>query len=194
MRSVLIAALTVGCLQADPLPVGITRGSLLSIASNQIEVRRSDGAVYNCSYDSHTFFQRDRWPVQAGQLVAGEPIEVLSDRRPGSHQCYTRMLSVVHALPGRPAPVVRREVAPLYGSLTFSGTVVREDGSSLTIRTHDGEHALRLRADTRYSQDGVRLDRRAPLVNKHVFVRAGHGTSGAVEAYQVMWGEVFTPN
>jgi hypothetical protein len=40
------------------------------------------------------------------------------------------------------------------------------------------------RADTHYSTAAE------PLLNKHVFVRAGRTLPGALEAYQVIWGEI----
>jgi hypothetical protein len=85
----------------EAMPVGFVRGSLLSwqgsAASGTLTVRRADGAVYDCSYDAQTLFQRDQWPIHVADLNAGEPVEVLSDRR--SRVCYARMLSVVHRMP-----------------------------------------------------------------------------------------------
>ncbi len=177
---------------ADPLPVGFTRGSLLSIHSGSLEVRRADGVIYDCAYDAHTFFQRDRWPIQAGQLIAGEPVEVLSDRTPGTRACYTRMLSVVHAVRGRTSLPQPPEPAPLRGSLTLAGLVIGENAASVTVRTRSGQRTLRLRPDTSYSHNGSRLAAREPLTNQHVFVRAGRGSNGALEAYQIMWGEILS--
>jgi len=180
------------------LPVGITRGSLVawqgSPASGIVVVRRSDGEVYGCSFDAHTLFQRNQWPVRVDALHEGEPVEVVSDRKQGSANCYARMLSVVYAT----AVAVRREkprapaAAPaLRGYLTFSGVVLRADASAMTLRTRDGDRTLLLRGDTRYSEDGVRLEEPAALVNRHVFVRGGRTIDGEFEAYQVMWGEIF---
>lgn len=179
------------------LPVGITRGSLVawqgSPASGSVVVRRSDGEVYGCSFDAQTLFQRNQWPVRVDALHAGEPVEVVSDRKLGSAGCYARMLSVVDAT----AVVVRRAmprapVAPaLQGYLTFAGVVLRADAAAMTLRTRDGDRRLLLRGDTRYSEDGVRLEEPAALVNRHVFVRGGRTIDGEFEAYQVMWGEIF---
>ena len=195
MRTFLIAALAVyAC--AEPLPVGFTRGNLLSIEAGSLAVQRADGVVYECGYDYHTFIQRYRWPIQAGQLAPGEFVEVLSDRRAGTRACYTRMLSVVLAVPRRatarpprPQPPLRQP-QPMRGSLTLAGLVAREDGSSFTVKTRAGERTLRLRVDTSFSRDGMRLEARAPLINQHVFIRGGRGLSGALEAYQIMWREI----
>lgn len=198
MRTVLIAALAAGtcaCVAGEPLPVGFTRGNVLSVDDGWLAVRRTDGAIYECGYDGHTLFQRNRWPIQAGQLAPGEFVEVLSDQRSGARTCYTRMLSVVlaPAVTRRAIPGLPRERTPLRGSMTLAGLVTREDGSSFTVKTRDGERTLRLRMDTSFSRDGIRLAAPAPLVNEHVFIRAGRGMSGALEAYQIMWGEILNP-
>ena len=53
------------------------------------------------------------------------------------------------------------------------------------------EKTLLLRPDTRFSGDGVRLGAPQPLLNKHVFVTAGRDIYGVLEAYQIVWGEIF---
>jgi hypothetical protein len=180
------------------MPVGFVRGSLLSwqgsAAFGNLTVQRADGAVYDCSYDAHTLFQRNQWPIQVADLNAGEPVEVLSDRK--SRACYARMLSVVHRMPEpegwRPHAVTRpREGFQPRGNLTFGGVVVDGPGGAITIKTRAGERTLLLRSDTRFSGDGVRLEAPGPLLNKHVFVRAGRDTYGLLEAYQIVWGEIF---
>jgi len=191
MRILLSAVLAV-CASAEPLPVGFTRGRLLSVQAGSLEVRRADGVIYDCAYDAHTFFERDRWPIQAGQLAAGDPVEVLSDRRPGTRACYTRMLSVVHSTAERASATRRREPLPMLGSLTLAGLVIQEDGGSVTVKTRGGERMLRLRPDTSYSHNGLRLAAREPLMNQHVFVRVGRGMTGVLEAYQIMWGEILS--
>jgi hypothetical protein len=167
------------------MPVGILRGSLTAWQGGSLSVRQADGAVYDCSYDNHTLFQRNQWPIHSTDLNGGEPVEVLSDRMPVTRTCYVRMLSVVYApasSPRRPAPP--HEVWVPHGYLTYSGLVVKSEDSKITLKTRSGPRTLLLRADTRYSEAAV------PLVNKHVFVRAGRNLQGALEAYQVMWGEI----
>jgi len=185
------------------MPVGFVRGSLLSwqgsMASGNLTVQRADGAVYDCSYDAHTLFQRNQWPIHVADLTAGEVVEVLSDQR--SRVCYARMLSVVPRMPEkegwrpRASTVARpREGFQPRGNLTFGGVVVDGPGGTITIKTRAGERTLLLRPDTRFSGDGVRVEGHEPLLNKHVFVRAGRDIYGMLEAYQVVWGEIlFVP-
>ena len=72
-------------------------------------------------------------------------------------------------------------------SSDLSGLVVASDGAMFTINTRTGPRTLKLRADTHYS------DATEPLINKHVFVRAGRNQQGTLEAYQVVWGGILTP-
>jgi hypothetical protein len=169
----------------QPMPVGILRGSLVTWQNGSLSVRQADGVVYDCSYDNHTLFQRNQWPIQSSDLAGGEPVEVVSDRLPATHACYVRIISVVYASPKSPrrrAPAA--EVWVPRGYLTYSGLVVKNENSKITLKTRSGPRTLRLRPDTRYSEASQ------PLLNKHVFVRAGRSLEGALEAYQVMWGEI----
>jgi hypothetical protein len=204
LRPVLLAIMSVPLAAQQSLPVGIVHGRLLALvdhpaakrglrSSGEFTLESADGNVYGCEYDSHTLFERNRDVVRAETLRPGDPVEVVSDRKSGG--CYTRMLSVTYAAPLPRVPSSRNsgghlENLPMRGYLTVSGLVVRSGAESITIRTRSGEATLLLRADTRYSDDGVRLDSAVPLINKHVFVRAGRSLDGTLEAYQVMWGDV----
>ena len=203
LRAVLLAIVSVPLAAQQSLPVGIVHGHLLALvdhpaakrglrSSGEFTLESADGNVYGCEYDSHTLFERDRDVVRAETLRPGDAVEVVSDRKSGG--CYTRMLSVTYAAPARLVPTSHRSVGhlenlPARGYLTVSGLVVRFGAESITIRTRSGDATLLLRADTRYSGDGVRLESPSPVLNKHVFIRAGRSLDGTLEAYQVMWGE-----
>jgi hypothetical protein len=223
----------------QPLPVGITHGTLMasrgSASAGDLTIQSTDGSVYACAYDSHTLFQRNRWPIHADALSTGDPLEVVSDHRGPSQTCYTRMVSVVPpARPVDPRRVARtggagltdagardladREIAAAAatirdltaregnisradrrtmdyfiqrGAMSFAGLVVKADATSLTLKTRSGLQRLLLRSDTRYSDSGLRVDLAIlDLLNRHVFIKAGHTPNGGVEAYQVMWGEI----
>lgn len=182
MIGILVAA---GTLHAQQImPVGIVRGSVISAAGGSLSVRRADGAVYDCSYDRLTLFQRNHWPIRSSDLSGGEPVEILADRKTAV-PCYVRMLSIVYVIPA-PRRAPKRETWVPHGYLFYSGLVVASDGSLFTIKTSDGPRTLRLRADTHYT------DATEALINKHVFVRAGRDQLGKLEAYQVMWGGILT--
>jgi hypothetical protein len=182
----------------ESMPRGIVRGSLVSwegaAGAGALTVRNADGLVSGCSYDRHTYFERNHWPVEITTLAAGDPVEVVADRRPGSSACYVRMLQVTVQ-----APVGRRAATPRVvesfqprGNLSFAGLVRRRDAGTVTLKTRTGERTLLLRSDTRYLGEGMRADSAALGVNMHVFVRAGRNMEGQVEAYQVVWGEILT--
>jgi Domain of unknown function (DUF5666) len=185
---VLLAGTTL-CAQTR-MPVGIVHGTLISAEAGELTVRNSQNAVYGCSYDGRTYFEREHQSISAGGLAAGDPVEVLADRRAGS-SCYARTVQVV--------PLIRRapRVAPLVfrprGNLTFGGTVVRYEGRDLTVRTRRGDVRLRLRGDTRFVSDGLRVEAGELAVNQRVFVRGGRNLEGELEGYEVMWGEIVVP-
>ena len=190
MRGLSVALLLFGtALYAqEPMPIGILRGHLVTWQGGSLSVREAGGAVYDCTYDSHTLFQRNQWPIRSADLTGGEPVEVLSDRKLPARSCYVRMLSVIHTPAKSPRrPVPPREVWTPRGYLTYAGLVVKSEDSKITLKTRAGSRTLLLRSDTHYSAAAE------PLLNKHVFVRAGRNLQGALEAYQVMWGEILTP-
>jgi len=187
------------------MPRGIVRGTFatsegLDGGTGSLSVRAGDGIVYTCEYDAHTYFERDHWPALISRFAAGDRVEVVSDRRPGSATCYVRMLRVMDP-PARlvdPArvrapqpPTIRvAEFLRQRGSLTYSGVVIRLEGATFTVRTRMGDETLLMRSDTRYLQEGVRVEPAALEVNTHVFVRGGQNLDGDLEAYQVVWGQI----
>jgi hypothetical protein len=191
MRSPAVVLLIVGAaLHAQqPMPAGIVRGNLVALQGGSVSVRQADGAIYDCSYDKLTFFERNQWPIRSTDLAGGEPVEILSDHQPLTRACYVRMLSVVYApmksprrrRPEREAP---RAVWVPHAYLSYAGLVVGSELSTITLKTQNGMQTLRVRADTAYSEAHV------PLVNKHVLVRGGRTLEGVLEAYQVIWGDI----
>jgi hypothetical protein len=180
----------------ESMPRGIVRGTLVSwegsAAAGALTVRSADGVVYGCSYDRHTYFERNHWLAGVSSLAAGDPVEVVADRRPGSIACYVRMLLVIVETPPRRRLAIGRPAESFqpHGNLSFAGVVLRRDLGTLTLKTRTGERTLLLRSDTRYLGEGVRVDPASLSVNMHVFVRAGRNLDGDVEAYQVVWGEI----
>jgi hypothetical protein len=184
------------CLPAD-MPKGLFRGQMVSWEGSPragvLLARNSAGAVQGCGYDSLSILELSRQRVPVSKLEPGDPLEIITDHKPGSRDCYIRMLQVIP--PGPPptrvqAVAKRPQIQLPRGDRTVSGVVIRRDPRSLTLRTRDGEQTLVLRKDTRYLADGAQQDSTALAVNTRVFVRAGRALDGDVEAYQVMWGDV----
>lgn len=169
------------------MPVGFVRGDVVSTNAGELTIRNTQNAVLGCFYDARTYFERDRQSIAVAGLAAGDPVEVLADRKPGSPNCYARTVQVVSLRRPQRHPV---ESFQPRGDMTFGGTVVRRASRVLTLKTRAGAITLRLRPDTRYLGDGLRLDAEALLVNTHVFVRGGRNLDGDLEAYQVVWGEM----
>ncbi len=163
------------------MPVGIIRGDVVSTQAGELTIRNNQNIVLGCFYDARTYFERDRQSIVAGGLVAGDPVEVVADRTPN---CYARTVQVVRTRRPQRYPA---ELLTPRGDMAFGGVVVRRGGRMITIKTRNGEIMLRLRPDTRYLGDGLRLDAEALLVNAHVFIRGGRNVDGDMEAYQVIW-------
>jgi hypothetical protein len=177
-------------LRAQPaMPIGIARGDVVSRTGTEITVRNATGDVSACSLDGHTYFE----PKNLG---AGDSVEVVADRQPGSAACYARTVQVVDRKRRRLAIVDRAIVesatkwlAP-RGDLMFGGIVLRRSATTLTLKTHDGEKLLVLRPDTRYWCDALRSAVEELIVNTRVYVRAGRDFEGNVEVYQAAWGAI----
>ena len=185
------------CSPAD-MPKGLFRGQMVSWegspAKGVLLARTAGGLVEGCGYDSLSFLELSRQRITVAKLEPGDPLEIITDHKPGSRDCYIRMLQVV---PPGPPPNRAKPVASFrptldlpHGDRTLSGVIIRRDAKSLTLRTHDGEQTVLLRKDTRFVGDGSQQDASAALVNTRVFVRAGPNLYGGIEAYQVMWGEI----
>jgi hypothetical protein len=185
------------CAPAD-MPKGMFHGQMVSWEGSPTKgvllARSAAGIVEGCGYDALSILELSRQRVTVAKLEPGDPLEIIADHKPGSRDCYIRMLQVVPPAPppGRVKPVaaIRPAFDLPHGDRTISGVIIRRDARSITLRTRDGEQTLLLRKDTRYLSDGAQQDAAAALVNTRVFVRAGPTLYGGIEAYQVMWGQI----
>ncbi len=185
-----------------PMHPGVVRGKFVSWTgsnrSGEFTVSNPEG-LSSCLFDARTYFEREQQLIPVSGLTPGDPLEVVADHKLGSTACYARTVHVAngHAplyVPGV-RPPLRRSPSPTEsfaprGDLTLGGRVIRRDDVSLTIMTRRGEMHLLLRPDTRYAAGGLTRDARSLNVNAHIFVRAGRGVDGMLEAYQVFWGEI----
>jgi hypothetical protein len=185
------------CAAAD-MPKGLFRGHMVSWEGSPVKgvllARSTAGIVEGCGYDSLSFLELSRQRITVAKLEAGDPVEIITDHKPGSRDCYIRMLQVIPPAPppsrAKPVATVRPAFDLPHGDRTISGVIIRRDARSITLRTRDGEETLLLRKDTRYLGDGAQQDASAALINTRVFVRAGPNLYGGIEAYQVMWGDI----
>jgi len=196
-RSITVALLAAPlCAPAD-MAKGLFRGKMVSWegspAKGVLLARNNAGTVEGCGYDALSYLELSRRRITVAKLEAGDPVEIIADHKPGSRDCYIRMLHVIPPVPppNRMSAVPRRPAIQLpRGDRTVSGIVIRSDAGSITLRTRDGDQTLLLRRDTRYLVNGAQQDAGDLAVNTRVFVRAGRNLQGAIEAYQVMWGEI----
>lgn len=188
------------------MPVGLFRGALMVAGAGDLSLRQTSGAasgeILVCHYDSHSVVERDQRAARMSSLEPGELVQILADRKPGSHACYARIVEVVNpamelvkarerARAAKAAEVRATAAFTPRGDRDLAGVVVRCDGRTLILRTREGESTLLLRPDTRYLQDGLRMD--TVKVNARVSVRAGIDIYGNLQAYQVLWGSFDSP-
>ena len=198
--SALALAMPLLCAAAD-MPKGMFHGHMVSWEGSPLRgvllARNTAGVVEGCGYDALSIVQLSRQRITVAKLEPGDPLEIITDRKPGSRDCYIRMLDVVppappltRVKPAAPVAKARSTFDLPHGDRTISGVIIRRDARSLTLRTREGEQTVLLRKDTRYLGDGAQQDAAAALVNTRVFVRAGPNLYGGIEAYQVMWGDI----
>lgn len=215
LRPLPIFALTMACIvgyiMASPAmaqqnaPVGIVRGDLVEWDGNKAEgdilVRLPPDRLYTCHFDGFTFMERDGQRIGMAVLKAGDRLELVTDRKPGSQRCYARTLRVVDkAPPTNPGYRItaRRStlIDQLYprGNLTFSGVILRLNAQMMVLRTRtQGETTVLLRQDTRYMDSGLPAEASMLAVNTRVSLRCGRNLDDELEAYQVIWGEIEGP-
>ena len=197
MIAIAVAAAPLG-MPAD-MAKGLFHGSMVSwegsLTKGVLLARNNAGTVEGCGYDSLSYLELSRNRVTVAKLEPGDPLEILTDHKPGSRDCYIRMLQVIPPGPppsrATPSPAIKR---PAFerprGDRTVSGVIISNNTRTITLRTRDGEQTLLLRKDTRYLAGGAPQDAAALTVNTRVFVRAGRNLDGGIEAYQVVWGEI----
>jgi hypothetical protein len=188
----LIAA---GAFAQEPAPKGIVRGKLVTVAAGNLSLVTPLGSSYRCSFDHHTYMEREGQRIFAPALRADDPVEVITDLKAGD--CYARTIRIVSAtsrlLGARSYRPALDHIFP-RGNLTFAGVVRRFNGNVLVLRTReDAEKIVLLREDTRYLEGGHPTDFTKLAVNTRVFVRGGRNVENDLEAYQVIWGEIPGP-
>ena len=211
LRQLPVFAITVASIVGMPAlaqenaPIGIVRGDLVEWDGNKTEgdllVRIPPDRLYTCHFDGFTYMERDGERIAMGVLKAGDRLELVTDRKPGSQRCYTRTLRVTE----KPAPTnpgyritARRSslIDQLYprGNLTFSGVILRLNAQMMVLRTRtQGETTVMLRQDTRYMDSGLPAEASMLAVNIRVSIRCGRNLDNELEAFQVIWGEIEGP-
>jgi hypothetical protein len=182
----------------------LVRGVVLECDSRpagELSIRTSDNQVLRYQFDRKTYAERDQRLIEASRIVPGDQVEIVSDRTPGSLVRYARTIRVVEPTPpprplsqGRLRAYNPKQETVRTGNLTYSGVVYRLTAERVLIHTREaGDLAILLRKDTRFLEDGLVVNAADLKPNMRVFVRAGKDLYDEVEAYQVIWGRILTP-
>jgi hypothetical protein len=207
MRAAAGLVLVVAVWAQEEAPIGMVRGTMLECevigSIGSLALRTPENKVFRFSFDSRTYFEREKRRVNAGRLQQGDALEIVSDRGDRPSLRYAR---IVHVLDD--APAVRfssylerlrqyrsatEHIVP-RGTLTYAGVVARVHGGLMVLRTRGGgETHILLRPDTRYLHGGAIVESSALGAHTRVFVRAGRNLDDEIEAYQIVWGEILSP-
>jgi hypothetical protein len=189
----------------SPENAALVTGVLLECdahAAGEFSIRAADNRVLRYQFDHKTYVEREERLIEAARLVAGEKVEVLSDSVPGYPLRYARTIHVIQPVPpARPQTLGRlraydpKAEPPIRaGNITYSGVVFRLNSQRVVLHTREaGELTILLRKDTRYLADGQLVDADSLKPNMRVFVRADKDLYNEVEAYQVIWGTILSP-
>ena len=193
--TVLIAAAS---LADEYAPVGIVRGRLeeaLPTRSGELRIRTTADQIYTCRFDNATYIERDGQRIDAPALRPGDPVEVLTDRKPAV-LCYARTVRVREqnaGVPIRPRNALLEAWYP-RGNMAFAAVVLRSNPELIVVRMRGGEQKfVRVRADTRYASNGLPANLAQLAPNTRVFIRAGLNVERELEAYQIVWGRIEGP-
>jgi hypothetical protein len=186
-------------------PIGILRGDAVDRLGTTLEgsivLKTTDEQhEYRCHYDNFSYLERDGERIGAGAIKRGDHLEIVSDHKPGSKDCYARsihvLLSVLPVNPGyriRQRRSVTDQIFP-RGNVVQAGIIVRVTPELIVLRTrHDGEQTFLLRQDTRYLDSGMAADFSRLETNIHVSVRAGMNLDNKLEVFQIIWGRIDGP-
>lgn len=184
----------------ESAPPGLLHGELIGSQGvakrGEFQFLVGGDRLYTCSYDERTYVERDKQSTTIDQLSKGERLEIIADGQPGSGRCYARAVETVPSAVRRSKP---RTPEPYKADswsqpFTMSGAVVSINPEILILRLRNGEHkVVRLRAQTRYLQDGQATEPSALPASTVVSIRAIKNVRGETEASQVIWGEILLP-
>lgn len=182
------------------LPMGIFEGRLVRVTGQKLELILEDGREWSCQTDGRTFIDRSRERLTLKDLKPGDFLELVTERH-GIGVCFARMIHVAgleRRFGGRgQMGSVRRSTESFAprGSVAITGVVRNLQSNSIELRTRqDGNMRFRLRPDTIFVRDGVRVEAGEVDRTQPVFIRAGYDFNGELEAYQVTWGAIVQPD
>lgn len=185
-------------------PEAALRGVLLdwdAAPGGDLSVRVRDNHVYCYRFDGATVIERGGLPASLMDLRKGDTVEVVAGPGPNPRLPRARAIRVLTPQPQLPA---RRAYAPrdfgllddLFprGNLTYAGVVTGLGLERVVLQTRaHGRTEILLRQDTRFVFEGRQVEASALRVNARIFIRAARNLDGAIEAYQVMWGDLLRP-
>ena len=185
-------------------PIAILHGEILKWdPAGRFNLSTKDDRLRQCTFDEETYLTKGGSRIAAGGIQNGYLIETVVDQRGQPGRCHALTIYVLSTGEEMSLETYKRilnrqrhlldHIAP-RGNQTFAGIVIEADSEHVVLKTRsEGRKVLRLRQDTRFTNDGKAADASMLEVNARVFVRAGKGLDDKLEAYQVIRGQILTP-
>ncbi len=177
--------------------MGIVHGTLSERNGSDLRVKTQEDGTMVFRVNLESAIERDRMPVPLDQLFSGANLEIFWEGQIEGVR-YARLVKLLgrQLLTSRmlfPYGSLGDSIVP-RGTLVFTGIVLRLAADRMVLRTRsDGERSLVLRRDTRYKEEGRRVEASALAPATRVFIRAGKSLDGQLEAYEVVWGQILEP-
>ncbi len=160
--------------------------------------------IRRCKVSSQTYMTRETLRVTPVGVRVGDFVEVVADLREAG-RCTALTLYIK---PGEQTPK-QRSLSPYWtprsspgildnlfprGMITLTGIVDKIVEEEITLWTRTQRKVtFALRPDTVFSDNGRPVGMESLPKQTRVFLRAGRTFDGALEAYQVVWGEILFP-
>lgn len=192
----------------DGPPVRLYRGEVIAMSfsggAGEISLRDTLYRVHTCDLTGATWIEMNNRRVVPAAIRLTMSAELVAGMRPSAGGCDALTIYLSEALPrwsaARPQVTVPSTSGFLdnlwpRGNLIFTGTVRSAGHSELIVRTRAGEERrMRVRDDTVFSTGGRIVGLADLEPQRRVHVRAGRGYDGALEVYQVTWGDILQPD
>lgn len=181
-------------------------GHVAAIADHgTLRIRAPERHIYQVQYAEDLGVEWRGRQLPLSSLVIGDLLEMDLERHTREAPPVLLRARLVDPAPsGGDAPKTAKLQAPPIipyrsptesfaprGQLTYSGVVSDLGAAHLTLQQRKGGRiTLRLRPDTRYLREGLVKQQGDLDLQTMVFVRAGRGYDGVIEAFQVVWGGI----
>jgi len=159
--------------------------------------------IQRCRITPQTYLARETLRVTPIGVRVGDFVEVIADFR-DAQRCVALTLYIKpleqspkdRAMSPYWRPPTQGFLDNLFprGLITLTGIVERVTDQEVLLWTRaQRKMTFSLRPDTVFSENGLPVGQASLAPQTRVFLRAGRSFEGALEAYQIVWGDILFP-